>query len=254
LFGPPNKKCVLALPVSPPPCLLDPACLDPGYAAVMATALVTGANRGIGLSLARLLKERGDHVIAACRHETAELSALGVEVAAGVDVTSDKSVNLLAEKLKGRTLDVLINNAGLLASESLSNLDFASIQRQMEVNAYGPLRVTHKLSGLLRRGSKVALITSRMGSIDDNTSGGMYGYRMSKAALNAAGKSLAHDLGPLGVAVALLHPGYVKTQMTGGHGRVAPDDAARDLLTRIDQLTLENSGTFWHANGEILPW
>jgi NAD(P)-dependent dehydrogenase (short-subunit alcohol dehydrogenase family) len=169
-------------------------------------------------------------------------------------VTSDKSLNLLAEKLKGRALDVLINNAGLLASESLSNLDFASIQRQIEVNAYGPLRVTHKLSSLLKRGSKVALITSRMGSIGDNTSGGMYGYRMSKAALNAAGKSLAHDLSPLGVAVAILHPGYVKTEMTGHHGSVAPDAAAADLLERIDELSLDNTGTFWHADGSVLPW
>ena len=82
----------------------------------------------------------------------------------------------------------------------------------------------------------------------------MYGYRMSKAALNAAGKSLAHDLSRLGVAVAILHPGYVKTQMTDGHGNVSPDDAARALLNRVDQLSLENSGTFWHANGEVLPW
>ncbi|HXK21023.1 MAG TPA: SDR family oxidoreductase [Polyangiaceae bacterium] len=220
----------------------------------MATALITGANRGIGLSFAKLLKARGDTVIAACRRDTPELAALGVEVASGVDVTSDKSLNLLAEKLKGRTLDVLVNNAGLLASESFDALDFASIQRQMEVNAYGPLRVTYKLSTLLKRGSKVALITSRMGSIGDNTSGGMYGYRMSKAALNAAGKSLAHDLKRLGVAVAILHPGYVRTQMTGDHGNVEPDDAARALLTRIDELGLENSGTFWHANGEVLPW
>lgn len=220
----------------------------------MATALVTGGNRGIGLSFAKLLKARGDHVIAACRRETPELVKLGVEIADGVDVTSDKSLNLLAEKLKGRTLDLVINNAGLLASESLSNLDFASIQRQIEVNAYGPLRVTHKLLPFLKRGSKVALITSRMGSIADNTSGGMYGYRMSKAALNAAGKSLAHDLSPLGVAVAILHPGYVKTEMTGNHGNVSPDAAAADLLKRIEQLSLENSGTFWHANGEVLPW
>jgi NAD(P)-dependent dehydrogenase (short-subunit alcohol dehydrogenase family) len=220
----------------------------------MATALVTGANRGIGLSFVKLLKARGDTVIAACRRETPELAALGVELASGVDVTSDKSLNLLAEKLKGRTLDVLINNAGLLASESFPDLDFASIQRQIEVNAYGPLRVTHKLSTNLKRGSKVALITSRMGSIGDNTSGGMYGYRMSKAALNAAGKSLALDLSRLGVAVAILHPGYVKTEMTGNHGSVEPDAAARDLLQRIDELSLENSGTFWHANGSVLPW
>jgi NAD(P)-dependent dehydrogenase (short-subunit alcohol dehydrogenase family) len=220
----------------------------------MSTALITGANRGIGFSFAKLLKKRGDTVIAACRRSTPELAALGVEVLDGVDVTSDKSLNLMAEKLKGRSLDVLLNNAGLLASESLAELDFASIQRQMEVNAYGPLRVTHKLSGLLGRGSKVALITSRMGSIGDNTSGGMYGYRMSKSALNAAGKSLAHDLKPRGVAVAILHPGYVKTEMTSNHGNVEPDDAAADLLKRIDALNLENTGTFWHANGEILPW
>jgi NAD(P)-dependent dehydrogenase (short-subunit alcohol dehydrogenase family) len=220
----------------------------------MATALVTGANRGIGLSFVKLLKARGDHVIAACRHETPELGALGVEVASGVDVTSEKSLNLLAEKLKGRSLDLLLNNAGLLAVEGLDKLDFASIQRQMEVNAYGPLRVTHKLLPLLGRGSKVALMTSRMGSIADNGSGSYYGYRMSKAALNAAGKSLAVDLAARGVAVAILHPGYVKTEMTGNHGSVEPDAAARDLLKRIDGLTPENSGTFWHANGEVLPW
>ena len=220
----------------------------------MATALVTGGNRGIGLSFVKLLKARGDHVIATCRHESAELAKLGVEVASSVDVTSEKSVNLLAEKLKGRTLDLLINNAGLLASEGLEHLDFTSVQKQMEVNAYGPLRVTAKLAHLLDQGAKVALITSRMGSIADNTSGGMYGYRMSKAALNAAGKSLAHDLSPRGIAVAILHPGYVKTEMTGNHGNVEPDAAAGDLLKRIDELTPQNSGTFWHASGEVLPW
>jgi NAD(P)-dependent dehydrogenase (short-subunit alcohol dehydrogenase family) len=220
----------------------------------MTTALVTGANRGIGFSLAKLLKERGVQVIATCRHESRELSKLGVEVATGVDVTSEKSTNLLVEKLKGRSLDLLVNNAGLLSHEDLAHLDFTAIQQQMEVNAYGPLRVTAKLAGLLANGAKVALITSRMGSIADNTSGGSYGYRMSKAALNAAGKSLAHDLAPRGISVALLHPGYVKTDMTGNHGNVEPDVAARSLLERIDQLTPQNSGSFWHANGEILPW
>jgi NAD(P)-dependent dehydrogenase (short-subunit alcohol dehydrogenase family) len=220
----------------------------------MATALVTGANRGIGLSMVKHLKQRGDAVIAACRRSSPELAALGVEVTDGVDVTSDKSLNMLVEKLKGRSLDLLINNAGLLSHESLAELDFASIQRQMEVNAYGPLRVTHKLSGLLKQGSKVALITSRMGSIADNTSGGAYGYRMSKAALNAAGKSLAHDLASRGIAVAILHPGYVKTEMTGNHGAVEPAAAAADLLKRIDELNMATTGTFWHANGSVLPW
>jgi NAD(P)-dependent dehydrogenase (short-subunit alcohol dehydrogenase family) len=173
----------------------------------MQVALITGANRGIGLALTRALKARGVTVIATCRHPSLELKGLGVDVAEGVDVTSDKSINLLAERLRGKTLDLLINNAGLLTNEGFASLDFAAIQRQMEVNAYGPLRVTQKLSPLFRSGSKVAIITSRMGSIADNGSGGMYGYRMSKAALNAAGKSLALDLAPQGVAVAILHPG-----------------------------------------------
>jgi NAD(P)-dependent dehydrogenase (short-subunit alcohol dehydrogenase family) len=220
----------------------------------MATALVTGSNRGIGLALVKLLKARGDTVIAACRHEAPELSALGVEIASGVDVASDESLNALAEKLKGRDLGLLINNAGILSVESLEKLDLPAIQRQMEVNAYGPLRVTEKLLPRLARGSKIALITSRMGSIGDNGSGGYYGYRMSKAALNAAGKSLAIDLAPRGISVAILHPGMVKTAMTGSHGKVEPEDAARDLLARIDALNLENTGTFWHANGEVLPW
>jgi NAD(P)-dependent dehydrogenase (short-subunit alcohol dehydrogenase family) len=220
----------------------------------MPTALVTGANRGIGLSLAKLLKKRGDTVIAACRRVSPELEQLGVELVPAVDVTSDKSLNILAEKLKGRAIDVLINNAGLLAEDSFADLDFAAIQKQMEVNAYGPLRVTHKLSTCLKRGSKVALITSRMGSIADNTSGGSYGYRMSKAALNAAGKSLAQDLKRNSVAVALLHPGYVKTEMTDNHGNVEPDVAAAGLIKLIDELTLETSGTFWHANGTVIPW
>lgn len=220
----------------------------------MATVLITGANRGIGLSLAKLCKARGDAVIAVCRRETPELTALGAETVSGVDVTSDESIRALADQLQGRSLEVLINNAGLLSHEDLGALDFGAIQRQIEVNAYGPLRVTSALAKNLKRGAKVALITSRMGSIGDNTSGGYYGYRMSKAALNAAGKSLAHDLAPSGVAVAILHPGYVKTDMTGNHGSVEPDDAARDLLARIDQLSLQNSGTFWHANGSVLPW
>src|SRR5690606_32893757 len=160
----------------------------------------------------------------------------------------------LADKLGDQTLDILINNAGLLHSESLENMDWAQIARQFEVNAMGPLRVTHRLRGNLKSGSKLALITSRMGSIADNGSGGYYGYRMSKAALNAAGKSLAIVLKPRGTAVALLHPGYVPTDMVGGQGDVSPDDAAERLVARIDELTLETSGTFRHANRDPLPW
>jgi NAD(P)-dependent dehydrogenase (short-subunit alcohol dehydrogenase family) len=149
----------------------------------------------------------------------------------------------------------LINNAGILVwGDKLGALNVPGIRKQFEVNALGPLLVTDALRGNLKAGAKVAFITSRMGSIDDNTSGGAYGYRMSKAALNMAAKSLAVDLREQGVCVAILHPGMVKTDMVGSHGQVEPDDAARGLLQRIDALSLETSGGFWHANGERLPW
>jgi NAD(P)-dependent dehydrogenase (short-subunit alcohol dehydrogenase family) len=104
------------------------------------------------------------------------------------------------------------------------------------------------------QGSKIANITSRMGSIADNDSGGRYGYRASKAALNAFGKSLAVDLKPRGIAVAQLHPGYVKTRMVNFGGLISPEESARGLAERIANLTLENTGSFWHSNGEELPW
>lgn len=220
----------------------------------MATVVITGANRGIGRELARLFSHRGDHVVAACRLADGAFDALDVEVVEGVDVTTDAGVATLAEGLGDRQIDVLVNNAGVLSRESLDDLDFERIRHQMEVNAYGPLRVTAGLRHLLGEGSKVAVVTSRMGSIEDNTSGSRYGYRMSKAAVNMAFRSLSHDLRPHGVAVAILHPGFVRTDMTGHEGMVDPPESAAGLIARIDELTLETSGTFWHANGEILPW
>lgn len=220
----------------------------------MATALVTGANRGIGLEICRQLKQRGDSVIAVCRRSSPELDGLGVRVEHGIDVTQPGSLADLAGRLNDVTLDLLVNNAGILRGGGLDNLDTDTIREQFDVNALGPLRTVHALLHLFAKPAKVALITSRMGSIADNTSGGMYGYRMSKAALNMAGVSLAYDLKDRDVAVAILHPGYVQTDMTGGNGNVTPAESAASLIQRMDQLSLENSGTFWHAQGEVLPW
>ncbi len=217
-------------------------------------ALVTGANRGIGLELVRQLVARGEDVIAVCRKPSAELERLGVRIESGVDVSRDDDVAGLAERLEGTQLDLVINNAGILRRTTLDAMDLDSVREQFEVNALGPLRLTAALLPRLGEGSKVAIITSRMGSIADNTSGSHYGYRMSKAAVNMAGASLARDLAPRGIAVALLHPGFVRTEMTGGNGMIDADESARGLLARIDELDLDRSGGFWHTNGESLPW
>ncbi len=219
----------------------------------MSTALITGANRGIGLALARQLHARGATVIGTTRRPADELTALGVRVEQ-VDVSQADSVAALADRLQGTSIDLLVNNAGILHRNSLDDLDEASILAQFQVNSLGPLRVTAALQRHLPDGAKVAIITSRMGSLADNDSGGAYGYRMSKAAVNAAGVSLARDLAPRNIAVALLHPGFVKTDMTGGRGNWGPDEAAEGLLARIDELSMATTGQFTHANGEALPW
>jgi NAD(P)-dependent dehydrogenase (short-subunit alcohol dehydrogenase family) len=221
----------------------------------MTTYLITGANRGIGLEYCRQLQARGDQVIATCRQPSPDLEALGVRIESGLDLTDEAAITGLVERLAGLPLDGLILNAGILEATTLAALDLESLRRQFEVNALAPLRLVRALLDHLAAGAKVALMTSRMGSIDDNSSGGSYGYRMSKAALNMAGKSLAIDLKPRGIAVAILHPGLVRTRMVNFNPQaIPPEEAVRGLLARIDALTLASSGSFWHANGELLPW
>jgi len=219
----------------------------------MAHWLVTGSNRGIGLELCRQLSARGDTVIAVCRERSAELNALGVVVEDGVELTDQDAITALVSRLQGVHLAGAILNAGILEHDGLDDLDATSVRRQFEVNALAPLLLSRALLNNLGSGSKLALITSRMGSIDDNSSGGYYGYRLSKTALNMAGRSLAIDLRPRGIAVAILHPGMVATRMVGFSG-IPAAEAAQGLLARLDALTLANSGSFWHANGEVLPW
>ncbi|GGC64654.1 SDR family oxidoreductase [Marinobacter halophilus] len=219
-----------------------------------AVVVITGANRGIGLELARYYAGAGREVIGVCRQSSAELAEAAAQVIDGVDVTTDDGIKKLKAGLAGKTIGLLINNAGLLQDEQLGSIDFDSIRTQMEINAYAPLHVTEALIAFMGQGSKIANITSRMGSIADNDSGGRYGYRASKAALNAFGKSLAMDLKPKGIAVAQLHPGYVKTRMVNFGGLITPEESAKGLAERIAGLNLENTGSFWHSNGDALPW
>jgi len=219
----------------------------------MNRVLVTGANRGIGLELCRQLSARGDEPIAVCRQSNKALEALNIQVIEGIDVTDANAARDLSSALASQPLDWVINNAGILSVDSLDNLDFDGMERQFSVNTLGPLRITSALLPNLPAGAKVGIVTSRMGSIEDNTSGGYYGYRLSKAAVNMAGMSLSRDLKERGIAVTLLHPGMVATEMTGGNG-IPPEQAASGLIARMDELELSSTGTFWHANGEPLPW
>jgi NAD(P)-dependent dehydrogenase (short-subunit alcohol dehydrogenase family) len=221
----------------------------------MATVLVTGANRGIGLEYCRQLSVRGDDVIAVCREASPELESLGIRIEAGIELTDSSAIDELMSRLLHQSLDGAILNAGILHSTGLNDLDADAIRRQFEVNALAPLRLASVLTRHLSSGSWIALMTSRMGSIADNTSGGSYGYRMSKAALNMAGRSLAVDLKPKGIAVAILHPGLVATRMINFNPNgISPQQSVEGLLNRIDALSLETSGSFCHANGEELPW
>ncbi|MEL7068040.1 MAG: SDR family oxidoreductase [Cyanobacteria bacterium J06581_3] len=225
----------------------------------MTTYLVTGANRGIGYEYCKQLNERGDDVIAVCRQSSDELDALGVRVESGIDVSDDGAIAALTSSLADTPIDVLINNAGIYRQSSLGDLNVEGIREQFEVNAIAPLKLTQALLPNLKKSqanpTKVAIMTSRMGSIEDNTSGGTYGYRMSKVAVSMAGKSLSQDLEGEGIAVAILHPGLVSTGMTNFNSNgISPETSVTGLLKAIDALALSNTGTFWHSNGEKLPW
>jgi NAD(P)-dependent dehydrogenase (short-subunit alcohol dehydrogenase family) len=220
----------------------------------LSTWLVTGASRGIGLELARQLHARGDHVIATCRTRTAELDAVGCRVVVGIDVGSDEVGAALLEALGDGTVDVVVNNAGLARWDTLETIDLDAAREELEVNALGPLRVTLALLPRLGRGAKIALVSSRAGSMGDGPSGRNYGYRMSKAALNMLGANLAADLAAREIHVAVLHPGFVRTSMTQGGGSIDPPESAAGLIRQIDELDARRSGRFFHADGSEVAW
>ena len=203
----------------------------------MFTYLITGSNRGIGLELCKQIIARGDKVIATCRKSSSDLKNLGVRIEEDIDISSEDSINNLRQALSGVDLDCLIHNAGIYEYNSIDDFDHESIIRQFVVNALSPLSMTKSLKGLLKKSSKIAFITSRMGSIGDNSSGSSYGYRMSKVALSMAAKSLSRDLLKEDIYVAILHPGLVSTRMTGfTRNGISTKESANGLLKRIDSL------------------
>jgi NAD(P)-dependent dehydrogenase (short-subunit alcohol dehydrogenase family) len=210
--------------------------------------VITGTNRGIGLEFCRQCKGLGHSVTALCRKPSAELEALGVDIVPEVDVRNPPELKQL------KTIDWLILNAGVWRDESLGDMNFDTITEQFEVNTLGPLRVIDKVLDRLQQGSKIVLMTSRMGCIADNTSGGRYGYRVSKAALNCAGVSLSLDLKPRGISVGIVHPGYVSTDMTKHSGSITPKESVDGLLKVIQNLDLGNTGSLWDYRHERLPW
>lgn len=220
----------------------------------MSKILITGANRGIGLALAQQLQQAGHSLIVLCRQASSELQQLELRIVEKIDVQHDTVHSQIQSALEGESLDVVINNAGVMERNTLEDLDFESMDRQFQVNALGPLRVVQACLPSLKQGGKILMVTSRMGSIADNSSGGSYGYRMSKTALNMATVSLAQDLKARNIAVGLVHPGYVKTDMTQQSGQITPAESAAGIIQRLADLSLENSGQFWHQNGETLPW
>lgn len=223
------------------------------------TIVITGANRGIGFAMAKICQQRGDTVYALCRQSSPQLDALNVIIVKNIDIASDAGIAQAKSALTDVTIDLLINNAGILRDENLQDFNKNTITEQFNVNALAPLALSHALLASFSAGSKIAFITSRMGSITDNGSGGRYGYRMSKAALNIGAMSLAKDLTEQQIAIGIYHPGYVQTDMVNAlgatsNGDISADTAAQRLLILMDELTMAESGVFKHSNGEILPW
>jgi NAD(P)-dependent dehydrogenase (short-subunit alcohol dehydrogenase family) len=231
----------------------------------MSTVLVTGANRGLGLEFARQYAADGWKVYAACRDPGAaqELGQLAAESGGAIrvlalEVTDTASVRAAAQSLAGEAIDLLINNAGVGSpkKQRLGSLDYAAWARVLDVNTLGPMRVVEAFLDGIAKGSdpKIVTLTSAMGSITDNGSGGSYAYRSSKAAVNIVMKSLSIDLAPRGITCVVVHPGWVRTAMGGPDGKLTPTQSVTALRRLIAGLKPEDTGRFFNYDGKTYPW
>jgi NAD(P)-dependent dehydrogenase (short-subunit alcohol dehydrogenase family) len=226
----------------------------------MPTVLITGANRGLGLEFVRQYATDGWRVHAGCRSPERAMDLRGIKGDVAVhrlDVTDEASIAAVVRALGDAAIDVLVNNAGVYGRrQSLGHIDYSGWEGVLRTNVLAPIAVTEALSSALLRAERprVALITSRMGSIADNTSGGTYAYRSSKAALNAAGRSLALDLKAQGIIVLMLHPGWVRTDMGGAGAPLEPRDSIAALRRIIGGAEMIDSGRFFSHDGSEVPW
>lgn len=229
--------------------------------------VVTGASRGLGLEFTRQWLAAGNHVYALARNPSSSRALDELrEVHTGAlriqqcDVADDGSVASAGRAVEAAwdSIDILLNNAGTYGQrdDDLAGLDLAELRRVFEVDAIGPLRVTRSFLPLLKKGAKPRLIhiSSLMGSIEDNGSGGSYAYRMSKAALNMASRNMAHELKGSKILSVALHPGWVRTDMGGPDGRLTPQEAVASMITAIDGFGPKQSGGFFNLDGKIAPW
>ena len=226
--------------------------------------LIIGASRGIGLEWANQFSSRSDiNLYLTCRTINSNLQAFQtkyptVKIIENIDVSDDQVVeNLKNCQLLPKTLDLVIFNSGVLKREpKFSDWTTESLIYQFNINSIGPLRAMRGLENKLNEAnslSKFFIVSSRMGSISD-ASGGLYGYRMSKTAVNMAGKALANDFKDKNIAVGILHPGYVNTEMTDHNGSISPKESVDGMIKIVDQFDLEKTGRFFHMSGEELPW
>lgn len=224
----------------------------------MTTILITGANRGLGLEFARQYQAEGASVIACCRdlRKADALKQQGVEIAE-LNVADADSVHRLAAALKGRAIDILINNAGTYGPDrqSADDCDYDGMLETFRINTVAPLMVAKALKPnlLAGQGKKLAVLTSKMGSISDS-SGGFLAYRASKAALNMIADGMAKEWRKDGIAVAILHPGWVQTDMGGPNAPIKPPESVKGLRARIAELTLKTSGSFLDFQGREIAW
>ena len=222
------------------------------------TVLITGANRGIGLELARQYSTAGWQVVGTARNpaKADELSNLDVRIMQ-LDVTDQQSVDALADALGEQPIDMLINNAGIFPRVmTLTDIDIDAFNRTLAVNILGPVRVTRAPLPNIRLGSlkKIINVSSNLGSIANNTGGRYYGYRESKAALNMFTRTLAAEFGKLGFICIALNPGWVQTDMGGANATLTVQDSVNQIRTVLSELKTEDNGSYWSYDGTKLPW